>query len=52
MSLKSISIFQLIIFIISLILISSHPKADKLRELTLNSDRGLIVLNAQTYKEY
>ena len=52
MSLKSISIFQLIIFIISLILISSHPKADKLRELTLSSDRGLIVLNAQTYKEY
>ena len=52
MSLKSISIFQFIIFIISLTLISSHPKADKLRELTLSSDRGLIVLNAQTYKEY
>jgi hypothetical protein len=43
------SIFCLISF---LVLINSHPKADKLRELTLSSDRGLIVLNAETYKEY
>ena len=35
-----------------LTLIKSHPKADKLRELTLSSDRGLIVLNSETYKEY
>ena len=35
-----------------LTLIKSHPKADKLRELTLSSDRGLIVLNYETYKEY
>ena len=48
---KNLSIF--IFSLISLIsLIESHPKADKLRELTLSSDRGLIVLNAQTYKEY
>ena len=38
--------------LLSLALINAHPKADKLRELTLSSDRGLIVLNAQTYKEY
>ena len=38
--------------LMSFTLIKSHPKADKLRELTLSSDRGLIVLNAQTYKEY
>ena len=44
-----ISIFCLIL---SISLIESHPKADKLRELTLSSDRGLIVLNAKTYKEY
>jgi hypothetical protein len=44
-----ISIFSLILLMSS---IKSHPKADKLRELTLSSDRGLIVLNAQTYKEY
>ena len=42
-----------IFFILSLIsLIKSHPKADKLRELTLSSDRGLIQLNAEMYKEY
>ena len=40
-------------YLLSLItLIKTHPKADKLRELTLSSDRGLIILNAQTYKEY
>ena len=33
-------------------LIKSHPKADKLRQLTLSSDRGLIELNSETYKEY
>jgi hypothetical protein len=43
----------IILIILSLItLIKSHPKADKLRELTLSSDRGLIELNAETYKEY
>jgi len=42
------------LFIISAIisLIKSHPKADKLRELTLSSDRGLIEFNAEMYKEY
>ena len=52
MSIKIRSIFLLILFIKLITLIKSHPKADKLRELTLSSDRGLIVLNAQTYKEY
>ena len=42
--------FLYLIYLISLI--KAHPKADKLRELTLSSDRGLIVLNAETYKEY
>ena len=43
----------LILILLSLIiLIETHPKADKLRELTLSSDRGLIELNAETYKEY
>ena len=43
----------LILILLSLIiLVQSHPKADKLRELTLSSDRGLIELNAETYKEY
>ena len=43
----------IIVIIISLInLIKSHPKADKLRELTLSSDRGLIEFNAEMYKEY
>ena len=32
-------------------LIKSHPKGDKLRELTLSSDSGLIELNSETYKE-
>ena len=51
MSLKSLGISLLIL--ISLIsLIYSHPKADKLRELTLSSDRGLITLSADMYKEY
>ena len=45
-------LFSIFCLISSLVLINSHPKADKLRELTLSSDRGLIVLNAQTYKEY
>ena len=52
MSSRKTKILLLIIYATLLSLISSHPKADKLRELTLNSDRGLIVLNAQTYKEY
>ena len=52
MSSRKTNILLLIIYSTLLSLISSHPKADKLRELTLNSDRGLIVLNAQTYKEY
>ena len=52
MSSRKTNILLLIIYATLLSLISSHPKADKLRELTLNSDRGLIVLNAQTYKEY
>ena len=44
---------RILLLILSLIiLIKSHPKADKLRELTLSSDRGLIELNAETYKEY
>ena len=29
-----------------------HPKADKLRELTLSSDNGLIELSPKMYKEY
>ena len=42
-----------LLILLSLIsLIKSHPKADKLRELTLSSDRGLIELNAEMYKEY
>jgi len=42
-----------LILVLSLIsVIKSHPKGDKLRQLTLSSDRGLIVLNAETYKEY
>ena len=43
---------NILLLIICLGIVSSHPKADQLRELTLSSDRGLIVLNAQTYKEY
>ena len=50
MSQKFLFLFLCIISLISLI--QTHPKADKLRELTLSSDRGLIVLNAETYKEY
>ena len=50
MSQKFLFLFLCIISVISLI--QTHPKADKLRELTLSSDRGLIVLNAETYKEY
>jgi len=45
--------FNLIFLILSLIIeISTHPKADKLRELTISSYKGLITLNAQQYKEY
>jgi oligosaccharyltransferase complex subunit gamma len=43
------------IIIIQLLLIPqfiSHPKGDKLRELTLSSEHGLIELNAKMYKEY
>jgi hypothetical protein len=47
------NLFVLIIYLISLLsFIEAHPKADKLRELTLSSDRGLIVLDSKTYKEY
>lgn len=43
----------LIIFLLYLIsIISSHPKADKLRELTINEEYGLITLNSKTYNEY
>ena len=35
-----------------IILLNSNPKADKLRELTLISNRGLIELNSKMYKEY
>ena len=45
-------ILLMIIYLILFEIISSHPKADKLRELTLSSNNGLIVLNAETYKEY
>ena len=45
-------IFHIFCLLSLLTLINSHPKADKLRELTLSSDRGLIVLNYETYKEY
>jgi hypothetical protein len=51
MSTKKI-LFSIFCLILLISLVESHPKADKLRELTLSSDRGLIVLNAQTYKEY
>ena len=50
MSKKFLFLFLCIISLISLI--QTHPKADKLRELTLSSDRGLIILNHETYKEY
>ena len=44
-----------IIFYLSLIfisLINCHPKADKLRKLTIESEHGLITFNAKMYKEY
>ena len=47
---KTIIPFLILLSIISII--KSHPKADKLRELTLSSDRGLIELNDEMYKEY
>ena len=47
---KTIIPFLILLSIISII--KSHPKADKLRELTLSSDRGLIELNGEMYKEY
>ena len=50
--LKRKLIFSIIIIILFLTIIKSHPKADKLRELTLSSDRGLIEFNAEMYKEY
>ena len=43
---------SIILLLLLASLINSHPKADKLRELTLSSDRGLIELNAEMYKEY
>ena len=45
-------IFSLFILFSTISFIKSHPKADKLRELTLSSDRGLIELTADMYKEY
>ena len=45
-------LFILFILFSTITLIKSHPKADKLRELTLSSDRGLIELTADMYKEY
>jgi hypothetical protein len=47
---KVITYLVLLLSVISVI--KSHPKGDKLRQLTLSSDRGLIVLDAETYKEY
>ena len=44
--------FHIYIFILLISFVYSHPKADKLRELTLTSDKGVIELDAQTYKEY
>jgi hypothetical protein len=43
---------SIILLLLLASLINSHPKADKLRELTLSSDRGLIELNSEMYKEY
>ena len=46
---------RIFIIFIQLLLISqfkSHPKGDKLRELTLSSEQGLIELNIEMYKEY
>ncbi len=50
--LKGNLLFTIFFFLSLISLIKSHPKADKLRELTLSSDRGLIQLNAEMYKEY
>lgn len=33
-------------------IITSHPKGDQLRKMTLEADNGLIVFTAKTYKEY
>ena len=49
---KKLFTFSFFIIISFISLIQSHPKADKLRELTLSSDRGLIVFTAEMYKEY
>ena len=44
---------QLIIFLFFIIsIINCHPKADALRKMTLESEKGLITLNSQTFKEY
>ena len=45
-------IINIVIILSLILLIKSHPKADKLRELTLSSDRGLIELDEEMYKEY
>jgi oligosaccharyltransferase complex subunit gamma len=38
--------------LISISLINCHPKADKLRQLTMESEHGLITFNAKMYKEF
>ena len=44
---------QLIIFLFFIIsFINCHPKADALRKMTLEAEKGLITLNSQTFKEY
>ena len=43
---------NILIMLSLILLIKAHPKADKLREITFSSDRGLIELDAEMYKEY
>ena len=49
---KQIFITKIIILLSSISLKKTHPKADKLRKLTLSSDRGLIEFSSEMYKEY
>ena len=44
--------FSVFLFILFPYLIFSHPKGDKLRKLTFESENGLIKLNEKMYKEY
>lgn len=43
---------KLILVLILLSYVVSHPKGDALRQLTKESESGIIVLNAQTFQEY